>query len=151
MNIHPQTVHFPIALLITAGGIYIYGFIKSDHPKIHMGSLIHTLGLLGMIAAIISGKITQGSIQQNDQIAAILRQHEIMAYGTIWVFSVLWVWQFVRKKYLVQDYFNWEKLIFAVIFIISLCFMGYSAHLGGKMVYEHGTGVIPMEKMLKDQ
>jgi hypothetical protein len=38
-----------------------------------------------------------------------------------------------------------------VLFVGMLGMLGYSSHLGGRMVYEEGAGVIPMKPIIEQQ
>jgi len=149
LNFHPQTVHFPIALLIVAGGLYLYAFYKNESFSLQAAILLHTLGVLGMVVAIISGKIAQSTITTTDSLRPILRNHELFAYGNIWVFGILWIWQYTRIKSLKRSETRSEKLFFSLLFMLAIGFMAYGSHLGGKMVYEQGAGVKPIEQNLK--
>ena len=44
-----------------------------------------------------------------------------------------------------------ELIILTIFLIVASIMLAYTAHLGGKMVYEEGAGVIPMEKMINNQ
>ncbi|MEM6629904.1 MAG: DUF2231 domain-containing protein [Bacteroidota bacterium] len=141
MNFHPLSVHFPIALLIVSWACYVVGFIKKQDFPFKVGSLLHSLGLIGIVLAIISGKIDSSGLTDMPHIQTLLRRHELMAYGSIWSFGMLWLWKYVRHKALIDKLPSWEKWIYAIIFLLALVFMGYSSHLGGTMVYEFGVNV----------
>ena len=147
MNFHPQSVHFPIALLVVSWVCYVIGFTQKDDFSFRVGSLLHTLGIIGIVGAIISGKIASSGLEEMPNIQALLRQHELMAYGSIWSFGMLWLWKYIRQKALSDKLPSWEKWIFSLIFFLALAFMGYSSHLGGKMVYEHGVNVLPAQEI----
>ena len=103
---------------------------------------MHSIGLIGVVLAIITGKITSSSLSPQAEVSGMLWQHELLAYGTLWSFGMLWLWQYMRKKVLLHKARSrWERTFFVLIFLGALAFMSYSSYLGGKMVYEHGLGV----------
>ena len=103
---------------------------------------MHSIGLLGVVLAIITGKITSSSLHPQAEVSSMLWQHELLAYGTLWSFSMLWLWQYMRKKVLLHPVMSrWERVFFVAIFLIALTFMSYSSYIGGEMVYVHGLGV----------
>lgn len=142
MILHPASVHFPISLLIISGLCYLYSFVRNDTFTFQAGRLMHSIGIIGVVLAIITGKITSSTLDPQAEVSSMLWQHELLAYGTLWSFSMLWVWQYMRKKVLMHQMGSkWERTFFVVIFLGALTFMSYSSYLGGKMVYEHGLGV----------
>jgi uncharacterized membrane protein len=147
MPLHPLIVHFPIALLFVAGGFYMYALIKSSESIFSTGSLLHLIGSLSFIVAILTGQQAESAVTHTHEIHEIITQHELLSYISIWVFALMYIWQMLRNKKFLQV----EKLGFVGLFVIALCVMGYSAHLGGKMVYEKGAGVIPMQNELKKE
>jgi uncharacterized membrane protein len=147
MPLHPLIVHFPIALLFVAGGFYIYALIKSSESIFSTGSLLHLIGSLSFIVAILTGQQAESAVTHTREIHEIITQHELLSYISIWIFALMYIWQMLRNKKFLQV----EKLGFVGLFIIVLCIMGYSAHLGAKMVYEKGAGVIPMQNELKKE
>ena len=44
-----------------------------------------------------------------------------------------------------------ELAVFVLLLVFAAGLTGYQAHLGGRMVYEYGAGVIPMEPILQEQ
>lgn len=147
MPLHPLIVHFPIALLFVAGGFYIYSLIKPSESTFSIGSLLHLIGGLSFIAAILSGQQAESAVTHTHEIHEMIEQHELLSYISIWVFGLMYIWQMLRNKKFLQL----EKGGFVLLFTIMLGIMGYSAHLGGKMVYEKGVGVLPMQAQLKKE
>ena len=43
----------------------------------------------------------------------------------------------------------WKGIV--LLLVLSSGILAYSAHLGCKMVYEHGAGVLPMQEMLNSK
>jgi len=141
VNLHPPSVHFPIALLTVAGAFYVWAFLRENESAFKAATLLHTLGILGVIVSVVLGKVASSSLEMTPGLDPLLRQHEVMAYGILWSFGMLWLWQYLRNKSLGSAYARRERVFFVLIFCISWAFMAYSAHLGGKMVYEEGAGV----------
>ena len=71
-------------------------------------------------------------------------QHEMLGMISAWGFGLLVVWAYLRQKSEVLL----EKMGFVTLFIGFAVVLGYGAHLGGKMVYEKGAGIAPMEQHL---
>ncbi|MDX2245448.1 MAG: DUF2231 domain-containing protein [Bacteroidia bacterium] len=137
MPVHPQTVHFPIALLYTAFGLYLWHATRPQDWVVRSANLLHILGILTMILAIFSGKQALPEIPSSPEISLLLNRHELMAYLAIWFFIGLWIWQYILRGKLGSA----GKWIFIGLFALILAAMTYGSHLGGRMVYEFGVGV----------
>lgn len=147
MSLHPQTVHFPIALLIAAGVLYVLPFWKRDPLYERGGFLLHIAGVVTLVLAILTGIQAEAEIVHTQAIHQLARNHELLGYAAIWLFGMMLVWRYLRQSAGSQV----EKILFVCVFWALLGLMGYSAHLGGKMVYEEGAGVAPMEEILREQ
>lgn len=138
---HPLTVHFPVALLFTSGGMFIWLLFKREKHLLFAARLLHQLGALGLLAAIFSGRYAKSQLAGIQAFADLLETHEILGYGVAWVFIMLGIWQWVRPKSWHTESMNAEQLIFVLLYWGGLAAMGYMAYLGGTMVYEFGAGV----------
>lgn len=147
MPLHPLIVHFPIALLFVAGAFYIYSVIKSSESIFSTAALLHLVGGISFIAAILTGQQAESVVTHTPEIHEMIEQHELLSYLSIWVFGLMYIWQMLRSKKFLQV----EKFAFIGIFSVLLAVMAYSAHLGGKMVYEKGVGVEPMKVQLQQE
>ena len=147
MPFHPQTVHFPIALLIVAGAFYLYGLVKRSTNYSQTAFLLHLIGVGGLVFAVLSGRQAVGEVVHTESIAALIETHELIGYFATWLFSMLLIWQYLRKEKLKRA----EELIFVILFISFLGLMSYGSHIGGQLVYEEGAGVAPMEEILKKE
>ncbi|MEO0470086.1 MAG: DUF2231 domain-containing protein [Bacteroidota bacterium] len=138
MPLHPALVHFPIALLVVSGGFYVVAVWQNNQPEVPKTAFVlHLLGMIGMVLAIFSGLQAEGDAQLTEEVDAILGRHEILGYGVLWMYGMLYVWHYLRKGKQTQT----EKIIFVLVFVgISLAML-YSASLGGELVYQHGIGV----------
>ena len=137
MNLHPQSVHFPIAILLLAGGLYIFAYFQKKDIYHPMAYLLHTIGLISAAISILTGRWASTDINIEGEVESILNQHEWIGYICLWLYSLLWVWQYLRRKRMQ----NREGTSFLVLYAVISCLLIYTAHLGGEMVYEYGVGV----------
>lgn len=135
---HPFSVHFPIALLLTAGGIYLHDLIRPQKTLGDMGKLLHVIGIAGMLLAILSGNLAKSELEPTESYEAILWQHEWMSYVVLWLFTMILAWQHLRQKQMKRT----EMILFVLAFLIATIVMLFSASLGGEMVYEFGVGKV---------
>lgn len=147
MPLHPSIVHFPIVLLILAGGCYVaHLFVQGKNLDV-IAFFLHAGGLLGCIAAILTGDFAESNMVQTPEIHEMVEQHEQLGMLSAYAFGILGVWAFLRQKSKVKL----ERIAFVVLFVGVIGMMGFSSHIGGKMVYEKGAGVLPMQPILEQQ
>lgn len=145
-TIHPIVVHFPIALLITATFISFLAILYKSKRKELITVLywILLLGGISILIALFSGLYEAGRVVHNEAIHEIMEVHELLGYIITGAFSIIALWVIVRKQKIKIK----ELVVIAFLLLGSSSVLVYSAYLGGKMVYEQGAGVKPMEKMM---
>tara|TARA_R110002050_G_scaffold290805_1_gene444698 strand:- start:149 stop:739 length:591 start_codon:yes stop_codon:yes gene_type:complete len=144
--LHPKIVHFPVALLISAGILGILALIWKSKRDILKEVLLWnlTLGVAGAILALITGLVEEKTLVHNDSIHSIMETHELLGFIFSGIFLAVLIWLFIRKSKMKTTEFS----VLVIILVFSSGLLGYSAHLGGKMVYEQGAGVVPMEEII---
>lgn len=144
---HPLVVHFPIVLLIVAGVFYLLHFFIKDMKLDKIGFFIHAAGLIGCVAAILTGDYAEAELIQTHDIHELVEEHEMLGMITTWAFGIMAVWAFLRQK----SNIRLERIVFTVVFFLGLGFMGVASHHGGQLVYEKGAGVVPMREVIQQQ
>jgi uncharacterized membrane protein len=147
MPLHPSIVHFPIVLLILAGGCYVAHLFVKGHKLDLIAFFLHAGGLLGCVAAILTGDYAESNMIQTPEIHEMVELHEQLGMLSAYAFGILGVWAFLRQKSKVKP----ERILFVILFVGVVGMMGFSAHIGGRMVYEEGAGVLPMQPILEQQ
>jgi len=146
IKLHPAIVHFPIAFLAVAGVLAIVSlFTKREILK---GWILKSLvaGLTLLPAAIIAGLVEQNQITHNDAIHSVLTIHKFTGLAIFLLYTVLTVWLWKRK-----DAMNSNAYVaFVLCLLVGTGLVLYQGYLGGKMVFELGAGVKPMEKYMED-
>ena len=139
---HPMFVHFPIALLILAGIASIIDFSsqKYDLKTVILWNLI--AGTLGSLIAVLSGFRDSEVIPHNEVIHAIMEIHEKLGVTIAVLSFVLSGWFFMRKSLMKRI----ENLYFVLAMSCVIIIILINSFLGGKMVYDNGAGIKPMEK-----
>ena len=141
MNVHPLIVHFPIALLITGVLSDVFGFLRMRPFFQDVGLFLIGLGVLGAIAAGVSGDQAAEALSHISELTPFVEQHEDFATGTIWMFILLLLWRLYLK---IRGRFT--PLIRTAYVILSLTaggLLSVTSYLGGVLVFEHGAGVKP--------
>ncbi len=148
-TIHPMIVHFPIALLLTATLISFLAVLfknKREELKIVL-YWIMILGSLSVLAALASGLYEDArGVVHDDAIHEIMEVHKLLGFIITAAFVSVTLWFVFRKRKI-----QYRELLLITLFLIATSsVLVYSAYLGGKMVYEEGTGVKPMEKYIME-
>lgn len=142
IKLHPAIVHFPIAFLALAGLLAIISlFTKREILKEWIfKSLI--AGLIFLPVAIIAGLIEENQLKHSDAIHSVLTIHKFTGFAILLLYLVLTIGFWQRKNSMSNaGYVVWALLVF-----IGTGLIAYQGYLGGKMVFELGAGVKPMEK-----
>ncbi|MEL6676946.1 MAG: DUF2231 domain-containing protein [Bacteroidota bacterium] len=135
---HPALVHFPVAFLMLAAGLYVYHAWNNDAWSQKTAWFLHIAGTIGLLLAIISGRSAKASITFNDRLVDLMDWHETLGYSSL-VFSVVLLgWFYVRGNRQEKT----EKWIFALVFLLFVGLALWGSHFGGTMVYEEGAGVL---------
>ncbi len=135
-NFHPLTVHFPIALLLAALLVetLALGFKKPHWHRIALWNLV--LGTLGAAVAVLTGRQAAATAKHSFEIHQIMVLHERLGYVVLGMAVLVIGWRlWVRDRLSVRS----RRMAWALLGI-ACGIMAFSAHLGGRMVYEFGVG-----------
>jgi uncharacterized membrane protein len=145
--LHPAIVHFPIALLsIAAFFAALSLFVKKEFfREVAFWNLL--LGVIGAIAAVLTGLIEEQNLAHNEDIHRILIKHKFTGFGILILSFALLTWIWVRKN----QFGKKEYMLWVAFLLLSTGMIFYQGFLGGKMVFEQGAGVKPMEIHMEEE
>lgn len=142
-GLHAKVIHFPIVLFIIYTLFEITGaFSKKDFFS-KAAHIILFLGVLGAIAAVLTGNQAAALMSKWENQGAIIQlhaigEHEDLANTTLWIFTgilVLRTFLTIKKKFT-----GYIKYIFVVLALIGCYFVYQTGEHGGKLVYKYGLG-----------
>lgn len=141
MNLHPVIVHFPIALLVVAALLAIISLVnkKVSWKEWMFKNLV--VGLAFVPLAIITGIVEEQNLQHSEAIHSILTIHKYNGFVILLLYSILTIW-FWRRKNSIQSK---EYAAWVLCLLLATGLLSYQGYLGGKMVFDLGAGVKPME------
>jgi uncharacterized membrane protein len=153
-QLHPKVVHYPIALFVIYALLEIIGtFFKRDF-FLKSAYLILFLGILGAVAAALTGNSAAHAVQQLNKIKTIIpvkavSEHISYANFTLWYFAGL----LVLRTFVVlgKKYSGGIKYLFVILSLVGLFLIYKTAELGGILVYNYGAGTEIIKKELKSQ
>jgi uncharacterized membrane protein len=143
-QLHPVVDHFSVALLFVA--VLVDLFAGSSPSRIWLRYTAVLLMILGALAA--GGSFFTGDMEADriwnalgQPARDVLHRHaqlgEYLAIG----FGVLAVWRLMIQSF---GFMAGSRAIYLIVAIIGIVFLGYSAHLGGVLVYDYGAGTALM-------
>lgn len=139
MPIHPVTVHFPIALMFVVLGLCLWQLVKDLSPDIStLTFYLFGISGLALLVTVLTGRSSSQDLMLSQELRKILDLHEILGYAVLWANGLLLIWMYLRHHRWKQS----ELAGFVIVLALVCGLMTYSAHLGGRMVYEFGAGVM---------
>src|SRR5262245_57371630 len=138
---HPQIVHTPIALLIFSAFFAILGRLM-DRDWLRKASVVLLVfGYLGAFAAVQSGKPAHKVPEHQQGVPEqAIDTHEMLGERTMWLSGLALVALFAASRLKGGA----ASVVGGLAFILQLLAagaVGYTAYLGGKLVYDHGANV----------
>ncbi len=156
-QLHPATVHFPIALLSlasSAGLLYLYWQARPALVVLTWWPMF--LGWLGATVAILTGLLAQSGLPPTAPYRTVLNWHISTGLALFVVYGVLlyqrWVYNSVRvRKARTRRGIDSRELLedarakgwLSLLLLIGLVLIVASGWNGGKLVYEWGVNVAP--------
>jgi uncharacterized membrane protein len=138
-NFHPQFVHFPIALFSAGLLCDLLGSVLKRESLRNAGWWCQVLGMAGIAGAIVTGLHAESTVVHDEASHGIMETHERLAFAAAGIFALLFVWRSCKKTLLPKRPLLW--VIYFVVGAVALGVVFYTAHLGGRLVYEFGIGV----------
>ena len=138
---HPLFVHFPIALLFTAVGLDVFGYVRKDEKALWAGNAVLILGTVGVLFTFITGNFAEIWAARSMIPQDPLKQHESFATIASWSFIAL-----VAIRSFLQT--NPNPKVFRAYLICSfgaLFALYKTGSQGGKLVYKYAAGVKGIE------
>jgi uncharacterized membrane protein len=131
-EIHPSLVHYPLAFQPLAVATDALGYLTGNRRLLQAGRWATLLAAGSAALAGGAGIIAQQEVEAEGDAHDLLVTHRTINIGLTLTAGLLAAWRWRRRA---------PTPASLAIGALGLAAMGYSAYLGGKMVYEHGVGV----------
>ena len=142
LQLHPIVDHFSVALLFVAVLIDLFASPTRLWLR-YTAVLLMILGALAAGASYFTGDMEADRIWNalGQPARDVLHRHaqlgEYLAIG----FGVLAVWRLMIQSF---GFMAGSRAIYLIVAILAVATLGYSAHLGGVLVYDYGAGTALM-------
>ena len=140
-QLHPVADHFSVALLFVAVLIDLFagGRIWLRYTAV----LLMILGALAAGASYLTGDMEADRIWNalGQPARDVLHRHAQLGVYLAITFGVLAVWRIMIQGF---GFMAGSRAIYLIVAILAIATLGYSAHLGGVLVYDYGAGTALM-------
>lgn len=140
---HPRVVHFAIALLFVYPFLELAGVVFKREFFSKAAHLILFLGVLGALAAVLTGnQAFEVAMDWEDKGAIMpfkaINEHIDWATTTVWYFGVLLV---IRTFLVLKKKFSGVIQYAVIVIALAGTYLIYqTGEHGGALVYKHGVG-----------
>ena len=139
MDLHPLLVHFPIALLSTAGLLECIAVVTRRHDFSRAAWWNQLLGTIGLGSAAFTG-MRAGEVAGLTGIALeTLDRHQQMAFVLTALFAGLLLWRLGTRTLLPAR----GRWFYGLLYLAGIALLVAVAWYGGQLVFRFGAGVAP--------
>ena len=140
-QLHPVVDHFSVALLFVAVLIDLFagGRIWVRYTAV----LLMILGALAAGGSYLTGDMEADRIWNalGQPAREVLHRHAQLGEYLAITFGVLAIWRLMIQLF---GFMAGSRAIYLIVAILAIATLGYSAHLGGELVYDYGAGTALM-------
>lgn len=130
-EVHPALVHLPIVTLPLAVGADLLGRATGDPDLLEVGRRAMTVAAAGALVSAITGLIAQEEVSTEGESHDMLITHRNLNLLATLTATAMATWRSRREP----------SAGYLALGLAGIGVVGYTAYLGGKMVYQHGVGV----------
>ncbi len=135
--LHPVTVHFTVAFLVTGGLAEATGILSGRERLERFGGTLLVLGTACLVATVVTGFLAENSIVPPEGSTAAIARHESAGLLSLGVFLVALFWKGWDRGRVRES----ARPLYAVWVLAAVALVIVTAWLGGDLVYGHGVGV----------
>jgi uncharacterized membrane protein len=135
-EVHPSLVHFPIALLPAAVGADLLARLTDSDGLAEAGRVLMPVAAASAVVSAAAGLVAQEEVVAEGTARDLLTTHRTLNLALTAVGTAMAAYRMSRRR---------AGAGYLAVGLAGLGVLGYSAYLGGKMVYEHGVGVKPAD------
>ena len=143
-QLHPVADHFSVALLFVAVLIDLIASMSPTRTWLRYTALtLMVLGALAAGASFLTGDMEADRIWNalGQPARDVLKRHAQLGEYLAIAFGVLAVWRILIQGF---GFMAGSRAIYLIVAILAIATLGYSAHLGGVLVYDYGAGTALM-------
>lgn len=142
-NVHPLLVHFPIALLITAAGLDVLGWVlRRNRPLRNAATLLYVLGTGAAVATYFTGRAASQTVWLPGMAHAIVKEHWDWAFRTVWFFAIVTGVRLVLLRPSRRDPSPAIIGALALAGLVGLGLLRETGDRGSQLVYQYGVGIV---------
>lgn len=133
-EVHPTLVHFPLTLVPAALIVDALGRFTERQSLMDMGKALMPIAAASAVVTGAAGFVAQGSVRAEGHARDLLTTHRNLNTALIGITGAMAI---ARQRT------TRPGIGYLMLGLSGLIAMGYTAYIGGKMVYAHGVGVEP--------
>jgi uncharacterized membrane protein len=138
---HPQIVHTPIVLLIFSAVFALVGRLTDRDWLKKTSVVLLVFGFLGAFLAVQSGKPAHRVPEHQQGVPEqAIDTHEMLGERTMYLSGLALLALFIASR-LKGGIASVVSGLGLILQLLAAGAVGYTAHLGGKLVYQHGANV----------
>ncbi len=143
-QLHPVVDHFTVGLLIVAVLIDLVASAAPARIWLRYTALLLTiLGALAAAASYYTGGLEADRIWNalGPPARDVLKTHAELGEYLAITFGILALWRILIQGF---GFMAGSRAIYLIVAVVAIVTLGYSAHLGGVLVYDYGAGTALM-------
>lgn len=141
-RLHAALNDLPAALLLVAVLFDLAAWLWKRESLAWAGIWTLWAGVVGGWAAVVAGNLAEEAIEHGEAIHDLMERHELLAYVTMGIFTVVLIWKLWRRagRSAAEE---WTLRGLGIAGLVTLLIL---ANVGGRLVFEHAAGV-PNDRM----